>query len=94
MVSTTMWSSAPQLEEMATSYFSSMAPRSPCRHKGMLYNTATVDAHHSCRFNVKLLLIIIICSFVYQSPEDAGDPAGLLLLHQGIQDLSAAAVGG
>lgn len=32
MVSTTMWSRAPQLEEMATSYFSSMAPRSPCQH--------------------------------------------------------------
>lgn len=29
MVSTTMLSSAPQLEEIATSYFSSMAPRSP-----------------------------------------------------------------
>lgn len=34
MVSTTMLSRAPQLEEMATSYFSSIAPRSPfeCQH--------------------------------------------------------------
>lgn len=30
----------------------------------------------------------------YQSSKDAGDPAILLLLHEGIQDLSSTAVGG
>lgn len=40
MVSTTMLSSAPQLEEIATSYFSSMAPRSPYKGNNSFKKTS------------------------------------------------------
>lgn len=44
MVSTTMLSSAPQLEEIATSYFSSMAPRSPYKGNNSFKDTFNMDS--------------------------------------------------
>lgn len=95
MVSTTMLSSAPQLDEMAMSYFSSMAPRSP-------WSETARKAHSLCLKGQRLKMLKMgggkkwtLSGYVsHQTSQDAGDLSAAFLLHERVEHFASAPGGG